>query len=92
MLMQSAGSSQGVPPGAASAVPVGSCGWLGCWRSPASGDAMRRHGVVSVEMVGLVGEVSPSGVGSERRTRSDSTLCARAEIAPDGGCGDGFCG
>lgn len=44
------------------------------------------------EMVGLVGEVSPSGVGLERRERSSSTLCARAEIAPDGGCGDGLCG
>mgnify|MGYP003379402922 CR=1 FL=1 len=28
----SCGSSQGLPPGAASAVPVRSCGWLGCWR------------------------------------------------------------
>lgn len=59
---------------------------------PASGDAMRRHGVVSVEMVGFMGEVSPSGVGTECRSRSVSTLCARAEIAPDGECGDGLCG
>lgn len=84
------GSSQGVPPGAASAVPVRSCGWLGCWRCQLRGWACRC--MSGSQMVCFVGEVSPSGVGSERRTRSDSTLCARAEIVPDGGCCDVVCG